>query len=69
MWIFVDDNHLDFSIYDAMRGLRLGKRRRERLDEEARRMIAAAILERLRQSGWRVVREDRPWHSSPGSGD
>jgi hypothetical protein len=67
MWVFIDNSHLEFDVFDAMRCLRLGDRGRERLTEDDRRKIAASILDSFRQSGWRVVREKMASHSSPGA--
>lgn len=36
MWIFISDRDLEFSIFDAMRGQRIGPRGHERLSEDDR---------------------------------
>lgn len=77
MLVWVPDEHLEFTIQDAMRGVRLpaepdlgrcaGRRRAAltKLEEDQRRILAKAVMERMRISRWRVVRlEVRP-HGTP----
>ena len=59
------DDWLQFSIMDAMRGVRLPTLKRS-LAEDERRELARAISANFRLCGFEVVTHPRPLHSAGG---
>jgi hypothetical protein len=60
------DDWLQFSIMDAMRGVRLPTLKRS-LAEEERRELARAIFTKFKQARFEVVTHPRPLHSAGGT--
>ncbi|WP_119301990.1 hypothetical protein [Dongia deserti] len=74
MLVWVPDETIEFVIMDAMRGVRLpadppsrrrGRLQLTKLEEDQRRLLAKAVMEKLRQSHWRIVRPEIRPHGRP----
>jgi len=60
------DDWLQFSIMDALRGVRLPTLKRS-LTEDERRELARAIFAKFRLCGFEVVTHPRPLHTTSGA--